>query len=115
MSMNTTYLDNIANHGAGLITYIGLVDDTGTELSGGDPAYERQSVSWQAASDGTIRPDSDLTFDVPGGATVAGWRGYDALTGGTNFGGASVTNESFDSQGQYTLLASQTAIHHQAA
>lgn len=110
--MDTAYHNAIANHGASLITHIGLVDDVGTELSGG--SYARLPVTWTAAAGGTIRPDADMTFDVPGGVTVGGWRGFSALTAGTNYGGASLTNETFAQAGQYTLTAAQTGILHQA-
>jgi len=113
MAMTEAYRNAIADYGASLITYIGLVDETGTELSGGDPAYARQPVTWTAASDGIIRPSADLTFDVPAGTTVGGWRGYSALTGGTDYGGADLTQETFTNQGTYTLLAAQTGIRHE--
>lgn len=111
--MNTAYLDMIANHAAGQITHIALFDDTGSEISGG--SYARQAVTWTAASSGEISPDSDLQFDIPAGATVAEWRGFDASTGGTDYGGASLTNESFAEAGTYTLLAASTSINHSAA
>ncbi len=114
MSMNATYRNAIADHGGSLITHIGLVDETGTELSGGDPAYARQAVSWTSASDGTIRPDADLTFNVPASTTVGGWRGYSASTGGTDYGGADLTQETYEGQGEYKLLAASTGILHQA-
>lgn len=110
MAVSSDYLNALANHGAGLIKYIGLVDETGTELSGGD--YARKAVTWTAASGGTIRPTADLTFDVPAGATVAGWRGFSASTGGTNYGGADLTEETFAAAGQYKLLAASTGILH---
>lgn len=118
--MNTVYENAIGDAGANLITHIGLVDDTGTEISGG--SYERQPVTWTAAgagnggadADGTIRPDGDLVFDVPSGATVAEWRGYSDLTGGTDYEGASLANETFSNEGTYTLLAGQTSISHDA-
>lgn len=112
MAMSTGYRNDIADYGGTLITHIGLVDDTGTEISGGDPAYARQAVTWTSASDGTIRPDADLTFNIPSGTTVGGWRGYDASTAGTDYGGADLTEESYASQGEYTLLASGTGILH---
>lgn len=117
MAMQTAYLNAIADAGAALIKYIGLVDEEGTEISGGSPAYARKSVTWTSASGGTIRPSSDLTFDVPGGKTVGGWRGYSAASGGTNYGGvdyASDKQETFANQGTYKLLANQTAINHEA-
>ena len=114
MSMTTAYLNAIADNG-NPITHIGLVDETGTEITGGDPAYARQPVSFTAASDGDINLAADLTFDIPASTTVGGWRGYSALTDGTDFGGQSLTNESFAGQGEYTLLAAQTGINHNAA
>lgn len=112
MAMNTDYLDAVADYGGTQITHIGLVDETGTELTGGSPAYARKAVTWTDASSGTIRPDADLTFDIPSGVTVGGWRGYSASTDGTDYGGADLTNETYASQGEYTLLASGTGILH---
>lgn len=112
MAMSEGYRNAIADEGALLITHIGLVDETGTELTGGDPAYARQAVTWTSASGGTIRPDADLTFDVPASTTVGGWSGYSASTDGTDYGGADLTNEEFTNQGEYTLLAASTGITH---
>ena len=111
-NMEEVYRNAIADHGASLITHIGLVDETGTELTGGDPAYARQAVTWTSASGGTIRPDADLTFDVPADTTVGGWRGYSALTEGTDYGGKALTQETFASQGEYKLLSASTGILH---
>ena len=108
------YRNAIATHGASLITHIGLVDGGGVELTGGSPAYARKAITWTAAADGTIRPNADLLFDIPAGATVAGWRGYSALTAGTNYGGKGLTSEAFAAQGQYKLLAVSTGILHAA-
>ena len=109
MAMVTGYLNAIANAGAALITHIGLVDETGTEIVGG--TYARLAVTWTGAVDGTIRPNADLTFEVPAG-TVGGWRGYSALTVGTDYGGQVLTNEVFAAAGQYKLLAAGTGILH---
>ena len=113
--MNTTYRNAIADHGGTLISHIALVDETGTEITGGDPAYARQPVTWTTAADGTIRPDADLSFNIPESTTVGGWRGFSALTAGTDYGGEDLTNESFANQGTYTLLAAQTGILHNEA
>ncbi len=116
MAMSDDYLTGVlATQGAAAITHIGLVDDGGTELTGGDPAYARKAVTWTTPTGGLIRPDADIQFDVPSGTTVGGWRGYSALTGGTNYGVESLTNEAFASQGTYTLLAASTSIDHNAA
>lgn len=106
--MNASYRNAIADHGAGLITHIGLVN------SGGDGVGDRESVTWTEADDGLIRPSADITFSVPGDSTVAGWRGYSASSGGTEYGGKALTPESFAEAGQYTLLAAQTSISHEA-
>ncbi|MGH3098321.1 MAG: hypothetical protein ACRDMV_20245 [Streptosporangiales bacterium] len=114
MAMNAAYLDGTADAGGGLIGFLGLVDDTGAELAGG--SYTRLAVAWNlTAGTGRINPTSDLVFDVPSGATVAGWRGYSASTSGTDYGGADLTSQPFNSSGEYTLLAAQTAIDHDAA
>ncbi len=104
----------LAAEAATLITYIGLVNQNGQEISGGN--YARQAVTWTGTGtggeivDGLIRPSTNLTFEVPGNTTVAGWRGYSAATGGTDYGGADLDPETFTNPGQYVLLASETAI-----
>lgn len=110
MAMTEGYRNAIATHGAGLITHIGLVNGSGTELSGG--GYARIAVTWTTASGGVIRPNADLDFTVGAGATVAGWRGYTASSGGTNYGGGDLTSETFAGAGQYKLVASGTGITH---
>ena len=111
MAMAVGYRNLIANHGAGLITHIGLMDGA-VEITGGAPAYARKAVTWTAAALGAIRPNADLTFDIPASATVNGWAGFTALTAGTNYGGQTLTAEAFAGQGQYKLLAAGTGILH---
>ena len=110
MAMSEGYRNAIADAGGELISHIGLVDDVGTEISGG--SYARQAVTWTSASGGTIRPNADLTFDVPA-CTVGGWRGFSASSEGTNHGGEDLTEEVFAAAGQYKLLATSTGIKHQ--
>lgn len=110
MAMATSYLNAIAD--ATPITHIGLVNASGTELSGG--TYARKAVTWAAAASGVKRPNANLVFDVPAGSTVGGWRGFTALTAGTNHGGADLTQETFVAAGTYTLLAASTGITHAA-
>lgn len=74
----------------------------GTEISGGSPAYARKAISWtNGAVDGSVT--ATVTFDVPSGATVAGFGLYTAATGGTYVGGGSLTSQAFGSQGTYAL------------
>lgn len=108
----------LAAEAATLITYIGLVKPNGEEISGGD--YARQAVTWKgdgqggAIVDGLIRPTEDLVFDVPGSTTVAGWRGYSASTGGTDYGGQDLDQETFNNPGKYYLESSKTSLKIQA-
>lgn len=113
MAMATNYLNATADAGGALITHIGLVDAGGTELSGG--GYARQAVTWTSASNGLIRPSANLVFTTEAGDVVAGWRGFSASTGGTNYGGAALTEVTFGSAGTYTLTAASTGIDHDAA
>lgn len=111
--MNAAYLNLIRDAGAAAITHIGLTDG-GVELSGGSPAYARKAVTWATPADGLIRPTANLVFDVPAGASVDGWQGYDAASGGTAYGVNALTLEDFAAQGTYTLLAAGTGIDHNA-
>jgi len=114
--VNGAYLDLIATTGKTTITHIALFDGA-VELSGGAPAYARKAVTWTGptAGNGLIRPSVDLDFDVPAGATVDGWRGFTAPTGGTDYGGAALTPEVYAGQGIYRLLAASSGIDHDAA
>ena len=107
MAMTEAFRNAMLTSGAALITHIGLFNGA-SELSGG--SYARKAVTWAAAGSGAIRPNADLTFDIPAGATVDGWRGFTASTAGTNYGGASLTAESFAGAGQYKLLSASTGI-----
>ena len=109
MAMTEAFRNAMLTSGAALITHIGLFDGA-SEITGGSPAYARKAVTWAAAGSGAIRPNADLTFDIPASATVDGWRGFTASTAGTNYGGASLTAEAFAGQGQYKLLAASTGI-----
>lgn len=113
MPMLTSYLNAVATAGAATITHIGLVNGSGTELTGG--SYARRPVTWAAAANGVVRPTANLTFDVPAGATVAGWRGFTALTAGTNHGGATLPTETYTGAGQYVLDAATSGISHTAS
>ncbi|HUV84729.1 MAG TPA: hypothetical protein VMV86_03420 [Methanosarcinales archaeon] len=114
-TMSDGYRDAIANEGGALITHIGLVIVNNDEITGG--SYARIAVTWTTAPAdgvGTIRPTADLTFEIPAGITVAGWRGFNAAApnGDINYGGADLTNEVFVGAGQYKLLKAATGIKH---
>ena len=107
MAMTESFRNLMLDSSVDTITHIALFDGA-SELSGG--SYARKAVTWGDAASGACRPTGDLTFDVPAGATVDGWRGFTAATDGTNYGGASLTAEGFAGAGQYKLLAASTGI-----
>lgn len=103
--MNGAFHNSLAAHGASLVTHIGLVDDNGDELTGG--SYARQAITWSGAAN-VKSPSANLVFDVASGSVVAGWRGYSASSGGTDYGGAPLPEATFTNPGTYTLLAAST-------
>jgi len=114
--MNGAYLDLIANAGKTATTHIALFGN-GTEVTGGSPAYARKAVTWTGptAGDGLIRPTADLTFDIPPGGVVDEWRGFTAITAGTDYGGKVLPEETYTGQGTYVLTAATSGINHDAA
>jgi hypothetical protein len=74
------------------ITHIGIhtladpgtsTNATGTEATGGSPAYARQAVTWGAAASAQKSNTGALTFDVPAG-TYGFLTMFNASTGNTN-------------------------------
>ena len=78
---------------SGAISHIGVftsaaepgtgTNSTGTEATGGTPAYARQAVTWGTAASGQLTNTNALTFDVPAG-TYAYLSYHNASTGNTN-------------------------------
>lgn len=111
MPMNDAYLVAIANAGKALITHIGLVNASGTPV--GD---SRKAVTWGSTdADGDFLMSGDLVFNMSAGEVVAGWRGYSASSGGTDYGGAALTQVTFNNAGTYTLDDASTGIAHAAS
>jgi hypothetical protein len=85
-------LDGLDESIAAGIDFVGLftaadpgtgTDFTGTEATGGSPAYARQGVTWNAAASGQKTNSGAITFDVPAG--TYGFVGFfNASTGNTN-------------------------------
>lgn len=80
-------------------------DDGANEVTGGTPAYARKAITMAAASAGAIAATNQPVFDVPGGTTVTHVGFWSAVSGGTFLGSADVTDETFASQGTYTLTS----------
>lgn len=103
--MNSAFHNALATYGASLATHIALFNASGVELSGG--GYARLPVTWTGA--GNVKsPSANLVFTTEAGDEVAEWRGFSALSGGTDYGGALVTTRNYSNPGTYTLLAAST-------
>lgn len=79
-------------------------DPSGTnEVSGG--SYARQTPTWDAASGGAVSISSSISFDVPGGSTVA-YVGLWDSTGPTWKGSIELSaSESFSGDGTFTVTS----------
>ena len=99
--MNEAFATALAAHGASLITHIAVYS------SGSPVGAARIPVTWTGA--GSIKnPSANLTFTGTPSTPIDEWRGFSALTGGTDYGGAALTGTGFDSSGNFTLLAAST-------
>lgn len=110
MAIAVEYLNTGIELAKSTWTHIGIVDYYNAELVGGSPAYERQPVTWTVASDGLIRPTTDLVFNVPANAAIYYWQAYNAVTDGVGYGQIQLPYENFVEQGVFTLLAASTGI-----
>lgn len=108
MPVSASGLTDAVNGLAATITHLALTNAAGTELSGG--TYARIPVTWASATGGTRRPAADSTFNVPAGAAVGGWKGFTALTGGTEKASGTVPTETYTAAGQYVLEAATTGL-----
>lgn len=76
-------------------------DETGSdEISGGLPAYARQTLVWAPFAVDRIVSDLDLDFDIPPGTTISHLGYWTAPTGGFFLGSVELDNpETFTGQG----------------
>ena len=83
---------------------------TSNEVTGGTPAYARQSCVINAASGGERLLNANVTFDVP--ACTVSYVGFWDYNGGTMVfhGSDPVTGETFAAQGQYIVTATTTKL-----
>ena len=115
MSYSTTGKNAMLNALAALAVYGSLhATDPGNtgagEIAGGSPAYARKSLTWSAASGGSASISNVPVFDVEAGDTVAYVGLWSAVTSGSFYGSADVTDEVYGAQGTYTLLTFTASI-----
>ena len=100
MVLPAAWLNLAADAIKGGYTHVGLLN-SGTELSGGSPAYARQTLSYGSTSAGDW--SGTASFDVPSGSTVNQVGFYSASSGGSPDHTESVTEEVYGAQGTYDL------------
>lgn len=83
---------------------------TANEVTGGTPAYARETCVMDAAASGERLLNADVTFDVPASTiTYVGF--WDYNSGTMVFHGSDpVTSETFSAQGEYVLEATTTKL-----
>lgn len=91
----------------GALTTSAPSSSSGTEVSGGSPAYARKALSWGSSSSGVVSA-SAATFDVPTSTTVVGFQVHSAVTAGTYYDGVTITSQAFASQGTYAITPTYT-------
>lgn len=80
-------------------------DNGANEISGGSPPYARKSLTWGSPSNGQAAITNQPVFDVPASTTVKYVGLWSASSGGTFYGSADVTDETFTNQGTYTITS----------
>lgn len=114
MALTAVMKVNIANAYVAAATWLGLTSTapsatTGTELSGGAPAYARVAAAWGTPNGSTgVTTGTPAAINVPSGASVQGVQYWNAATAGTYEDGATVTTQAFASQGTYTVTPTLT-------
>lgn len=109
MALNNTAKNLMLEELATVAVYVSLHTsspgtDGSNEVSGGSPAYSRESVTWNTASNGNLDSSNAPEFDVPGSTTVTHFGLWSAATSGTFYGGGALSApETFTGQGTYTL------------
>jgi hypothetical protein len=100
MPLSNTMLNAAAEGIKGSYTHVGLLN-SGSELSGGSPAYARKALSYGSTTSGDF--SGTATFDVPAGSTVNQVGFYTASSGGSPVHTETVATEVYGAQGTYAL------------
>lgn len=105
MPLNDAAKNAMLNQLGTLITHASLhTADPGTnganEVSGG--SYARQAITWNAAASASLDNNANPVFPVPAATTVTHIGFWSALTNGTFYGSADITDEVFAGAGTYT-------------
>ncbi len=109
MGVTNEYLNEICDHMITKITHIDLMNSSTAQI-------ERKAATFERTTDGVIRPDADITFDVSAGSTVASWKAFHVNGESTvDYGGNTLVNEIYAGAGEYKLLKDDTGMKHEVA
>lgn len=98
--MNNTAKNLMLDALKAVATKAALYSGASTEVTGGD--YARQTVTWGAASNGSISDTSIPAFSIPAGQTVDKVKLFNTA-GTTEYASFDVTAETFTNAGTYTI------------
>lgn len=105
-------LDHLATQISHVSLHTAYPATSENEVSGGEPAYARQSITWEAnagdTDDGELHATNQPEFNVPEDTTVAAvgfWTDDDVEDPGDMLAQADVTDETFANQGTYTIIS----------
>lgn len=104
-AQRNTWLDALNTVTVGL--FKGSPLGAGVEVSGGDPAYARKSVTLAGASNGSRAHSNQPAFDIPAAGNFD-YVGY--FMGGSCIAEDDVPEETYGSQGTYTLTSGSLSI-----
>lgn len=107
MALNATALNLMLDQLATVAVFASLHTDvigsgSGSEVTGGSPAYARKAITWFAAASGNLDNNANPVFDVPASTTIRRIGFFSAVTAGTYYGDADITDEVYAGQGTYT-------------
>jgi hypothetical protein len=105
VAQRNTWLDSLASVTVGL--FLGSPMGAGVEVSGGDPAYARQTVTLAAASGGERAHSNQPQFNIPAGGHF-NYVGY--FMGGFCIAEDDIPEETYGSHGIYTLTSGVLSI-----
>ena len=106
MALNNTALNAMLDHLDTLVTHVSAhTADPGTtgtsEVAGG--SYARQSITFGAAATGNLDSSNTPVIPIPAATTITHLGLWSADSGGTFYGSADITDETFGSAGNYTV------------
>jgi hypothetical protein len=107
-TMKNTLASSYATAAAWMAAYTTTPGSSaGTEPTGGSPAYARKAPTWGSPSAGVVTATA-VPLDIPASTTVVGVGFHSAVTAGTYLDGATVTSQTFASQGVYSVTPTFT-------